>query len=135
MEQRRKFAIIALGGVVLFFVVITLLKWLSFGPPSRSEQWGLLVGAIVGGLVCRYMAIAWDPAELRPMNPQARSGRDLNAGCVLPLITGSAALTSTLIVQFVGADVQAFLGGAINLSLVILLSYMIIQVWRYRPRE
>jgi hypothetical protein len=79
--------------------------------------------------------VAWGPAELRPTNPRARSGHDLNARCVLPLITGSAALTSTLIVQFVGADVRAFIEGMLIVSLVILFSYMIIQVWRHRPRS
>ncbi len=57
MGDRRNIVIIGAVGLVLFFIGLTVVRWFLVEPPTRSEQWGLLTGLIVGGLVCRYLAM------------------------------------------------------------------------------
>lgn len=133
MEDNRKIGLLCGGFVILFFVTITVFNWLTIAPPSGSEQLGLLTGILGGILICRYLAVAWNPVTLQPTDSKTSAGRDLNTGCILPIITISSILTTSLLTILFKADFAAFIRGLASIF-VIVFGYMMIQGWRHRPR-
>jgi hypothetical protein len=128
MEPNRKWGII---GSLFLITFIGLLLFLQYLINSKYVIWpGIPCGIGLSLIVVAYLHLTWDPANLRPVNPNARTAP---WNWMLPVVIASV-IVVRISASFLDQEVVAFLGSCLLTSGIVIFSYLTIQLWRHRPR-
>lgn len=130
VNNDRKIALASFGFVLVVFSIALADKWLLMRPPTWSEQVGLVFGIVVGVFGCLYLQASWDPAALKPKDPDASTA----TGCWLPIAVIGGTVAARLTTILFSVETNDFIGGCGTSALVLVISYVMIQAWRHRPR-
>jgi hypothetical protein len=129
-DNDRQVGLVSSGFVLVMFVIFLADKWLFVRPPTQSEQIGVAVGIVAGIIGCLYLRLTWDPHHLRPKDTKSNTA----TGCWFPIVTIGGAMVGGLTAVVFSVETNDFVGGCGTTALLICISYIMLQVWRHRPR-
>ncbi|MAT96291.1 MAG: hypothetical protein CL608_04040 [Anaerolineaceae bacterium] len=125
---RKSMILLAMGIMIVFTIGIILnlvsndLIWVFY--PS------LLAGMLFGVGTCIYLASAWDPKLLAMKKKEDGSKKSISWVWGPPL----GVLVGNIIASFLGNGFRNMLMGVLLGWFYLSLTYIIIQVWRHRPK-
>ncbi len=116
-------------GLMVFFTIGIIINYLG-----DDLTWvfypSFLVGMLFGLGTCIYLADAWDPELLTMKRKKQDSKKSIPWTWGAPL----GVLVGNIVAKFLGNDFRNMLVGVWVGWFLMTLFYIIIQVWRYRPK-
>lgn len=129
LKFRRNIILAAIFLLVLFTGIIAVnfldgdLVWIFY--PS------FVIGVLFGTTTCIYLSEIWDPGILAlKKSPGNTSSKKISWWWGPPL----GVLVGNIIAQFLGSGFRNLFMGLFIGWLYIVLGYIIVEVWRHRPR-
>ncbi|MFZ0546280.1 MAG: hypothetical protein WAM60_12620 [Candidatus Promineifilaceae bacterium] len=131
MEKNRKL-VIAVGipflGMLIAFAIIAV--WLDAIP--QSFLWpGCLLGFGAGIPISVYLALSWDPVNLRPKYTNA----NITDSRWLTIVVIGSFIAGRVILGMLNEEIGALVAGCMLFGGVWAIAYIIFQVWWYRPKN
>jgi hypothetical protein len=136
MERQRRVGLVMICPLLAVFAGgYAFLFWDLRDTLSRSFWSGLPLGLISIALLWRYLVRHWHPATLSSTETAAdRAFMRLQSGPLLPKVALALLVPALLIGLHIAFGGRQWVLSALFPLVIFVLTYMVVQVWRHRPR-